>query len=144
MSNDLNLCQFIGRLGADPESRYMPSGGAVTTFRIAVGWKGKEREGTEWITVTAFDRLGEICAEYLRKGAQVYIAGRFKTDMYEKDGEKRYSTKIVADKMQMLGSKQDRESEQAPRQASAQQPTRQAPRAQPPSFDYFDDSDIPF
>ena len=142
MSNDLNLCQFIGRLGADPETRYMPNGGAVTSFRIAVGWKGKEREGTEWIAVTAFDRLGEICAEYLRKGAQVYIAGRFKTDMYEKDGEKRYSTKIVAERMQMLGSRQD--GEQSPRQQqqpqSAPRQRQPEPAAEPTAWD----DDIPF
>ncbi len=140
MANDLNLCQFIGRLGADPETRYMPNGGGVTTFRIAVGWKGKEREGTEWITITAFDRLGEICAEYLRKGAQVYIAGRFKTDMYEKDGEKRYSTKIVADRMQMLGSRQDRE-DAAPQPQRQQRP--EPARQQQPAAEAWDD-DIPF
>lgn len=109
MANDLNNCTFIGRLGADPETRYLPSGDPVVSFRIAVGWKSKDREGTEWVSISAFGKLAEICGQYLQKGSQVYIAGRYKTDEYEKNGEKRYSTKIIADKMQMLGGKGDRQ-----------------------------------
>lgn len=108
-SNDLNHCTFIGRLGADPETRYLPSGDPVVSFRIAVGWKSKDKEGAEWIPITVFGKLAEICGQYLTKGSQVYVAGRWKTDEYEKNGEKRYSTKIVADRMQMLGSKNDRQ-----------------------------------
>ncbi len=108
MANDLNQCNFIGRLGKDPEQRFIPpNGDAVTAFRIAVGWKGKEKEGAEWINIETFGKLAEICHEYLRKGSQVFVSGRMKTDEYEKDGIKRYSTKIVADRMQMLGSKGD-------------------------------------
>ena len=109
MANDLNHCTFIGRLGADPETRYLPSGDPVVSFRIAVGWKSKDKEGAEWIPITVFGKLAEICGQYLTKGSQVYIAGRWKTDEYEKNGEKRYSTKIVADRMQMLGGKGDRQ-----------------------------------
>lgn len=109
MANDLNQCTFIGRLGADPETRYLPSGDPVVSFRIAVGWKTKEKEGAEWVPITAFGKLAEICGQYLVKGSQVYISGRWKTDEYEKNGEKRYSTKIVAEKMQMLGGKSDRQ-----------------------------------
>jgi len=108
MANDLNQCQFIGRLGKDPEQRFMGNGEGVTSFSLAVGWKGKDKEGTEWVNVTAFGKLAEICAQYLTKGSQVFIQGRMKTDEYEKDGIKRYSTKIVADRMQMLGGKSDR------------------------------------
>lgn len=106
MANDLNQCSFIGRLGADPETRYMTSGDAATNFRIACSWKGKEKEGTEWIPVTTFGKLAEICGEYLKKGSQVYVSGRFTTRKWQdKEGNDRYSTEIVADRMQMLGGK---------------------------------------
>ena len=134
MSNDLNQCNFIGRLGADPETRYLPNGDAVASFRIAVGWKGKDKEGAEWVSVSAFGKLAEICGKWLKKGSQVFISGRMKTDEYEKDGVKRYSTKIIADRMQMLGGKSREEG-----QASAQQ----GPKQHSTSFDDMDD-DIPF
>ena len=137
MSNDLNQCNFIGRLGADPETRYMPNGDGVCSFRIAVGWKTKEKEGAEWVSITAFGKLSEICAQYLTKGSQVFVSGRMKTDEYEKDGIKRYSTKIVADRMQMLGGKSDR-SESAP-----SQPQRNAQGAPKASIGDMD-NDIPF
>lgn len=145
MSNDLNQCQFIGRLGKDPETRYMPSGEAVSSFSLAVGsqWKdkqGQKQESTEWVNVTAFGKLGEICGQYLTKGSQVFVSGRMKTDKYtDKEGIERYSTKIVADKMQMLGGKPESQ-EPAQHQAS-----RAAMNAQRPSdFDYDPDSDFPF
>lgn len=69
MSKDLNQCNFIGRLGADPESRALPSGDAVCNFRIACGWKTKDKEGTEWVPAVAFGKLGEICERYLRRAA---------------------------------------------------------------------------
>lgn len=107
MANDLNQCQFIGRLGKDPEIKYMPNGDPVANMSIACGWKGKDKEGTEWIRVVAFGKLAEIMGEYLRKGSQVYISGSMRTRSWEKDGQKHYSTEIVADKMQMLGGKSD-------------------------------------
>ncbi len=134
MSNDLNQCNFIGRLGADPETRYLTNGDAVASFRIAVGWKGKDKEGAEWVSVSAFGKLAEICGQWLKKGSQVFISGRMKTDEYEKDGVKRYSTKIIADRMQMLGGKSREEG-----QAS----TTQGPKQHSTSFDDMDD-DIPF
>jgi single-strand DNA-binding protein len=143
MSNDLNHCSFIGRLGADPESRFLPSGEQVVSLRLAVGWKGKEKEGVEWVPISVFGRLAEICAEYLRKGSQVFVSGRFKTDKYQdKNGETRYSTKIVADRLQMLGSKQDRE-DAAPQPQRQQRPEparQQQPVAETEAWDY----DIPF
>lgn len=105
MANDLNLCTFIGRLAADPDTRYMPGGEPVCNFRIAVGWKTREKEGAEWVNIVAFTKLAEICAEYLTKGSQVMVSGRMRTREWEKDGVKRYSTEIVAEKMQMLGGK---------------------------------------
>ena len=108
MSNDLNSCNFIGRLGKDPEARYMPNGDAVSTFSIAVGWKTKDKEGAEWVNITAFGKLAEICNQYLTKGSQVFIQGRMKTEKYtDKAGIEKYATKIVADRMQMLGGKSE-------------------------------------
>lgn len=104
MSNDLNNCQFIGRLGKEPEMKYLQSGDAVCNFTIAVGWKSKDKEGAEWVNVTAFGKLGEVCGQYLKKGSQVFVQGRFKTDKYtDKNGVEKYSTKIQADKIQFLG-----------------------------------------
>ena len=151
MANDLNQCQFIGRLGADPETRYSASGDAVCSLRIAVGWKGKDKEGTEWVPCTAFGKLAEICSKYLKKGSQVFVQGRFKTDEYEKDGVKRYSTKIMIDTMQMLGGKPDGHGNQnsenyaAGNEGYAPAPQRSAQGAPPPKRN-FDDlgDDIPF
>lgn len=107
MSNDLNQCQFIGRLGKDVEIRYAPDGAEVATFSLACGWKTSNKEGVEWVRVTAFGKLASICGTYLKKGKQVFIQGRMQTREYEKDGSKRYVTEIIADQMQMLGSKDD-------------------------------------
>ena len=135
MANDINQCTFIGRLAADPELRYMQNGDAVANFRIAVGWKTKDKEGAEWVSITAFGKLSEIVGEYCKKGGQVFVQGRLKTDEYtDKEGQKRYSTKIIADRLQLLGGKPSGSAEQrqeAPRQAGK------------PSFDDLD-QDIPF
>jgi single-strand DNA-binding protein len=107
----LNKALLIGRLGKDPEIRYFQDGTAVANFSIATSekWKdkgtGENREKTEWHRIVAFRRLGEICGEYLTRGKEVYIEGRIQTRSWEKDGITRYTTEIVADKMQMLGSK---------------------------------------
>lgn len=130
MANDLNQCNFIGRLGRDPETRYTSGGEAITSFYIAVGWKSKDKEGAEWVPITTFGKLAEICAQYLKKGSQVFISGRLKTEKYtDKDGIEKYSTKIVADTMQMLGGRQDaastdddHSSAPAPRKESAKRP----------------------
>lgn len=101
----INKVILVGRLGKDPETRYMPNGKAVTSFSLATSTKSKDKEYTEWHNVETFDRLAEICAEYLQKGKQVYIEGRLQTDKWEKDGVTHYRTKIVAQQMQMLGGK---------------------------------------
>ena len=106
MSNDLNQWCGIGRLGKDSEQRFMPGGDEVASFSLAVGWKGKDSEGVEWVNVAAFGKLAAICNKYLQKGSQVYIQGRLTTTKYtDKAGIERYSTKVVADRMQMLGGK---------------------------------------
>jgi single-strand DNA-binding protein len=110
-SRGINKVILIGNLGADPEVRYMPNGGAVTTIRLATSetWKdqqsGQQQERTEWHRVVFYRRLAEIAGEYLKKGAKVYIEGSLRTQQWEKNGEKRYSTDIVANEMQMLDSR---------------------------------------
>jgi single-strand DNA-binding protein len=106
----LNRVQLIGRLGKDPESKFTPTGKKVAHFSVAVSnrWKGRDgeaKESTEWVNVEAWDRLGEVCQEYLKKGSLVYIEGRLKTDKYEEKGDTRYFTKVVAQMVQFLDSK---------------------------------------
>jgi len=109
MSNDLNMWQGIGRLGKDPELRFTAGGDTVANFSMACGWKTKEKEGAEWVSVTAFGKLGDICAKYLVKGSQVYVSGSLRTDKYtdKTTGVEKFSTKVVANTMQMLGGKQE-------------------------------------
>lgn len=152
MSNDLNQCQFIGRLGKDPEIRYMADGKAVASFSIAVGsqWKnkdGEKQESTEWVNCTAFDKLGKICGEYLKKGSQVFVSGKMKTEKYtDKAGVEKYTTKIIIHDMQMLGNRQ--QAEEAHPQAVNQQITPGAAvesgGKKTVSFDDFDSDSIPF
>ena len=108
----LNLVQLIGNLGRDPEGRYTPSGTKVCSFSLAVnrrwtGSDGEPKEATDWFNVEAWGRLGEICQEYLTKGSLVYISGRLQTDRYEHEGETRFFTKVIAQKMQMLDRKDE-------------------------------------
>lgn len=114
MANDLNRCDFIGRLGKDPESAQTTNGTAVAKLSIAVGesWKdkqtGQKQERTTWVPVVAFGALAEIMGKYLKKGSQVYISGKFTTRKWQdKDGQDRYTTEIVASDMQMLGGRSD-------------------------------------
>jgi single-strand DNA-binding protein len=107
----LNKVILIGNLGRDPETRYLPNGDAVTNISVATTdtWKdknGEKQEKTEWHRVSLYRRLAEIAGEYLKKGSQVYIEGRIEYREYEKDGQKRYTTDIVASEMKMLGSRQ--------------------------------------
>jgi single-strand DNA-binding protein len=112
MSRGINKVILVGHLGADPETRAMPSGMTVANIRIATSesWKdkqsGEQQERTEWHNVALFGRIGEIAAEYLRKGSQVYIEGRLRTRKWQdKQGNDRYTTEIVANDMQMLGGR---------------------------------------
>lgn len=111
MAKDLNMCQFIGRLGREPEIRYTNNGDAIANFSIACSddytKEGQKHEKTEWINIVAYRKLAEIIGEYLHKGSQVYIQGKMQTRKWEKDGITRYSTEVIADQMQMLGSKND-------------------------------------
>ena len=108
----VNKVILMGNLGRDPEVRYMPNGEAVANFSIATteNWKDKSgvrQEKTEWHNIVMYRRLAEIAGEYLKKGRPVYIEGRLQTRKWEKDGVTRYSTEIVADQMQMLGTGRD-------------------------------------
>jgi single-strand DNA-binding protein len=112
MARGVNKVILVGNLGQDPESRTTPGGTTVTNIRIATtdSWtdkqSGEKKEQTEWHTVVMWNRLGEIAAEYLRKGSQVYIEGRLQTRKWQdKEGKDRYSTEVVASDMQMLGGR---------------------------------------
>ena len=112
MAKGVNKVILIGSVGQDPETKYMPSGGAVTNISMATSesWKdkqtGQQQERTEWHRVVFFNRLAEIVAEYIKKGSKVYVEGQLRTRNWEQDGVKRYTTEIVASEMQMLDSKQ--------------------------------------
>jgi single-strand DNA-binding protein len=112
MARGINKVIIVGNVGGDPETRYMPSGSAVTNLTVATNesWKdkqtGEQKERTEWHRVAMFNRLAEIAAEYLRKGSQVYIEGKLRTRKWQdKSGQERYTTEIIADEMQMLGGR---------------------------------------
>lgn len=144
MARGVNKVILVGNLGADPDTRYSASGSAVTRVSIATSerWKdkqtGEQQERTEWHRVVFFGRLAEIAAEYLRKGSQVYIEGSLRTSSYEKEGQKHYSTDIIANEMQMLGSRQGGGDYEARAQDSG-------PRGKPATADSGDfDDDIPF
>ncbi len=155
----VNKVILVGNLGRDPEVRYMPNGEAVANFSIATtdNWKDKsgvKQEKTEWHNIVMYRRLAEIAGEYLKKGRPVYIEGRLQTRKWEKDGVTRYTTEIIADQMQMLGSGRDGgaasydgESDQGGGADDFNQAPSQAPAASKPAgggdFDDFDD-DIPF
>ena len=152
----VNKVILIGNLGADPETRFMPSGGAVTNIRLATSetWKdrntGQLQERTEWHRVVFFNKLAEIAGEYLKKGSKVYIEGSIRTRKWQgQDGQDRYTTEIVVNEMQMLDGRGDGGSTSAPGERSGYTPSDAA--GAPPDDDLpaiggngtFDD-DIPF
>ena len=111
MARGINKVILIGNLGQDPETRYLPSGGAVTNVSLATteSWRdresGEQRDRTEWHRVVFFRRLAEIAGEYLKKGSKVYIEGQLRTRQWEREGQKHYTTENVANEMQMLDSR---------------------------------------
>lgn len=149
----INKVILVGNLGADPETRYTASGGAITTIRVATAesWKdkttGEKQERTEWHRIKFFGRLAEIAGEYLKKGRQVYVEGSLRTDKYtDKDGVERYTTDIIANEMQMLGGKDEvARSSGGTRGGQARVPTQQRPaQPAPAADDGFDDELPPF
>ncbi|CUA93987.1 single-stranded DNA-binding protein [Thiomonas bhubaneswarensis] len=157
----VNKVILIGNLGRDPETRYAPSGAAICNITLATtrNWKdkasGEKREETEWHRVVFYDRLAEIAGEYLKKGRPVYVEGRLKTRKWtDKDGIEKYTTEIIAEEMQLLGSREggvgaeddggySRSRDTVPsRTAPSRAP---APAASKPASDFSDmDDDIPF
>jgi len=173
MSKGINKVILIGNLGQDPEVRYMPSGGAVTTCTLATSeqWKdkstGQMQERTEWHRVVFYNRLAEIAGEYLKKGSKCFVEGSLRTNKWQdKNGQDRYTTEIIAREMQMLPARQSGGQSQygggqAPAAPRANNPPSnqqnnnqsfdqasnnqggQQPSQNQPTFDDFDD-DIPF
>lgn len=156
MARGVNKVILIGNLGSDPETRYMPSGGAVTNIRLATSesWRDKQsgdtKERTEWHNVVFFNKLAEIAGEYLRKGSKVYVEGSLRTRKWQgQDGQDRYTTEIVAGEMQMLDGRGERPAGVA-EPARGNMPARAAAGGaaadsgmEPVGYDNFDD-DIPF
>jgi len=150
----LNKAQIIGRVGRDPEIRYLPSGDAVASVSVATteSWKdkqtGEKKEKTEWHRVSAFGRLAEIIGEYAVKGTLIYIEGRLETREWEKEGQKHYSTEIKADQMRLLsradsGNQERGERQQRHAQRPAARPAAGGQQRPASGFDDMDD-DIPF
>lgn len=150
----VNKVILIGRLGKDPETRYMTNGDAVTNATLATSerWKdkaGEPQEKTEWHSLVFYRRLAEIAGEYLKKGAQVYIEGKLQTRKWQdKEGKDRYTTEIIVNEMTMLGGKRDggeheQRAEYSVPAARPAQAARTAPAPSKGAFDNFDD-DIPF
>jgi single-strand DNA-binding protein len=149
MARGVNKVILIGNLGQDPETKYMPSGSAVSNLRIATteSFKdretGQQQERTEWHSVAMFGRLAEVAGEYLRKGSQVYIEGRLRTRKWQdKQGQDRYTTEIIADQMQMLGGRGGGMSQGAEGGADERPPAAAKGRAAQPAAEL--DDDIPF
>ena len=154
----VNKVIIVGNLGADPETKYLPSGDAVTNIRVATTdtWKdktsGEKKEATEWHRIAFFGRLAEVAGEYLKKGSQVYVEGSLRTRKWQdKDGQDRYSTEIRGDVMQMLGRREGggeaRSLPERPNRGEAKpaaaQAGAQAGAKKPGKFDDMED-DIPF
>ncbi len=147
----VNKVIVVGNLGKDPETRFLPDGKAVCSFSVATTdkWTDKatneKKEATEWHRISSFGRLAEICGEYLKKGSQVYIEGKLRTRKWQdKEGQDRYTTEIIADTMQMLGSRSgmgggERAEMREPAAAGESRPAKK------PAGQFQDmDDDIPF
>ena len=151
----VNKVILVGRLGKDPETRYMTNGEAVTNVSLATSENFKDKSGekqerTEWHNLVFYRRLAEIAGEYLKKGTQIYVEGRIQTRKWQdKEGKDRYTTEIIVNEMQMLGSKAGGSSFEVMDSQPSSAPARSAPAARPAApagkgnFDNFDD-DIPF
>jgi single-strand DNA-binding protein len=136
----------LGTVGKDPDVRFTQNGNVIASFSLATNEKFKDKSGnaqerTEWHSVTVFNKLAEIVQQYVRKGMPLYIEGALRTEQWQdKEGNTRYTTKIIANELQMLGSKEQGN----PAAQSAKRPTEAARSSQRHSQDEFEDSDIPF
>ena len=145
----LNKVILIGRLGRDPEVRYMPNGEAVCNFSVATSesWKdsnGQKQERSEWHNITMYRKLAEIAGQYLKKGSQVYLEGKIQTRKYtDKNGVERTAYDIIANEMKMLGGGNDGQQAQSAQAETPMPPRRQAPAAPAAPVEDIDD-DVPF
>ena len=143
MARGINKVILVGNLGRDPDTRYLPSGGAVTNVSLATSrsWKdrdsGEQKEKTEWHRIVFFNRLAEIAGEYLKRGSKVYVEGELRTREWEKEGQKHFTTEIVGNEMQMLDSKGGSSDYETSNSSSGATPTSLS------SSEIIDD-DIPF
>ncbi len=153
MARGINKVIIVGNLGRDPETRYLPSGGAVTNVSVATSksWRdresGEQKERTEWHRVVFFNRLAEIASEYLKRGSKVYLEGELRTREWEREGQKHYTTEIVAGEMQMLDGRSGMDGGGGQSfnngGGASSSGSRPADDFGPPPSDDFDD-DIPF
>ena len=140
----LNKVLLLGRLGKDPELSYTAGGVAVCKFSLATSkkWKGKDgkdNERTEWHNIVVFNKIAELCNQYLKKGRQAFIEGELQTDQFEKDGDKKFFTKIVANSVQFLGDRSESQSNTQPQQGSVLNTA-----SKPEIIDGYTADDIPF
>jgi single-strand DNA-binding protein len=155
----VNKVIVVGNLGRDPETRYMPDGGAITNVSVATSFQwtdkasGEKKEETEWHRIVFRGKLAEVAGEYLKKGSQVYVEGRLRTRKWQdKEGQDKYTTEIIADRMQMLGSRSGAGEArggsgeprgEAPAESRAAEPRPAAAKKPAGKFDDMED-DIPF
>ncbi len=152
MAKNLNRCEFIGRLGREPETRFLDSGTAICSFSIASNsTPRKEGDRTvydaEWVNVVAWGKLAEICGKYLDKGSKVYVCGRLQTRSWEdKEGTTRYKTEVVIEEMEMLDSKRGDNADDEEYQPAPSKPVqRQQQQSRPaPRKSYVDEETLPF
>jgi single-strand DNA-binding protein len=149
----VNKVIIVGNLGRDPETRYMPDGGAITNVSVATSFQwtdkasGEKKEETEWHRVVFRAKLAEIAGEYLKKGSQVYVEGRLRTRKWQdKDGQDKYTTEIIADRMQMLGARAGSGEPRGEQQRVEERQSAATPSAAKKPAGKFDDmeDDIPF
>ena len=157
MARGINKVIIVGNLGDDPDVRHMPNGNAVTRVSVATSesWKdkqtGQSNERTEWHRVVFFNRLGEIAGEYLKKGSKVYVEGQLRTNQWEKDGQKHYTTEIIAREMQMLDGRAEGQQGQSNSRQNQSNQSNQSNQGNSNSSSSFQDGppadfddDIPF
>ena len=155
MARSVNKVTLIGNLGNDPEMKALPSGSQVANLSIATtdSWRdkssGEMQERTEWHRVVCFDRLAEICGQYLKKGSRIYMEGSLRTRSWDQEGQKRYSTEIVGREMMMLDGRGDSDMSSQnpsprPQNTAVAQPQPQPPPVSQPMPDPNIDDEIPF
>ncbi len=146
----VNKVIIIGRLGKDPDMRYAPSGTAIASFTMATNHSTKDADGnwnqqTEWHSIKSFGRQAEFVGEYLKKGKLAFVEGRLQTSSWEdQNGQKKYRTDIIANDIQMLGSRSDGEQQQSRSEAPAESAANPAPKPAEPETNSPDEDDLPF